>query len=161
MQELSTTSILSLFETSKAERQTFCLDIISRLEDGQADPLKIHLQIKSAEDMIKQLNENTVYKSFLLDAAQKYGSKSFDFGNAKFEIKEVGAKYDFSKCGDPVLAALEAKAAEIGEKLKARQAFLKTVPLAGLSIIIEETGEGVTVYPPSKSSTTAVAVTLK
>jgi hypothetical protein len=98
--ELTTTSILSLFETTKEERQSFCLDIVSKLESGEANPLKVHLQIKAAEDLIKKLNENTVYKSYLLDASQKYGAKSFEYGNAKFEIKEVGTKYDFTNCND-------------------------------------------------------------
>lgn len=159
--ELSTTSILSLFETTKSERQSFCIDLISRLENGEADPLKIHLQIKSAEDLIKQLNDNRVYKSYLLDAAEKMGGKSFEFGNAKFEIKEVGTKYDYSQCADTVLSELETKAAEVNEQLKARQKFLQTVPISGMTLVIEETGETITVYPPAKSSTTSVAVTLK
>ena len=50
---------------------------------------------------------------------------------------------------------------ELKEKIKAKQDFLKTVPISGLSILVESTGEMVTVYPPSKSSTTAVSVSLK
>lgn len=159
--ELTTTSILSLFETTKEERQSFCIDLVSRLENGEVDPLKLHLQVKSAEDLIKKLNENTIYKSILLDAAQKYGAKSFDYGTAKFEIKEVGTKYDYSQTGDTLLIELEAKFAELSDQLKARQKFLQTVPASGMTIVIEETGETITVYPPAKSSTTSVAVTLK
>ena len=159
--ELSTTSILSLFDTNKDQRQSFCIDLISRIENGEIDPLKAHYQVKSMEDIIKQLNDNTVYKRSLLSAAETYGQKSFEFGKAKFEIKEVGVKYDFSQCSDPVLAELEAKASEVSEKLKARQSFLKTVPLSGVTVVIEETGETATVYPPAKSSTTSVSVTLK
>jgi len=160
MSELTTTSILSLFDTTKAQRQSFCADIVSRLENGEADPLKIHLQIKSAEDLIKQLNDNRFYKEYLLEAATKNG-KSFEFGNAKFDIKEVGVKYDFVNCGDPILIELQAKLDELTKQVKDRQTFLKTVPYEGMTIIIEETGEAVTLYPPSKSSTTSVSVTLK
>lgn len=160
MQELSTTSILGLFDTTKAQRQSFCSDIVSNIENGTADPLQIHLQVKSAEDLIKQLNENRYYKEYLLDAAQKHG-KSFEFGNAKFEVKEVGVKYDFSDCSDPILTDLQAKLDELTKQVKDRQTLLKTVPSAGMTIFVEETGEVYTVYPPLKTSTTSVAVTLK
>jgi hypothetical protein len=56
---------------------------------------------------------------------------------------------------------LEADAARINEKLKERQKFLQSMPSDGLGVFIEETGEVFTLYPPSKSSTTSVAVTLK
>jgi hypothetical protein len=39
--------------------------------------------------------------------------------------------------------------------------FLKKVPHTGLDIINEFTGEVNKVYPPAKSSTTSVAVSLK
>ncbi len=158
--EISAQGIVALFETTKEQRQTFCIDLIERLENGEADPLKVHLQVKSMEDIVKQLNDNTVYKKYLLDAAEKNGKK-FQFQNAEFAIKEVGVKYDYSQVNDPIYAELEAQVADVTEKLKSRQKFLQTVPTEGLNIIIEGTGEAVTVYPPSKSSTTSVAVTLK
>jgi hypothetical protein len=160
-QELSTTSILSLFETSKEQRQTFALGVVNALQEGQADPLKIHLQVKCMEDIIKLLNGNTVYKSAVLDAAGTYGQKSFDFQNSKVEIKETGVKYDFSKCEDLALIELHRQQAELDAKVKARETMLKTIPLKGMIITDEETGDTYTVYPPSKSSTTSVAITLK
>lgn len=159
-QEITTTGILSLFETTKEERLSFCNDLIEKIDNGEADALKIHLQIKSAEDMIKRLNENSIYKKHLLDAAEKMGGKSFDFHNAKFEIKEVGVKYDYSQCNDPELSEMSAQLTDLEAKVKARQKFLQMIPLAGMAIITND-GEAVTVYPPSKSSTTSVAVTLK
>lgn len=160
MDQLTTTGIVSLFETTKDQRQSFCIDLVKRLENGEVDPIKLHLQVKSMEDIVKQLNDNAIYKSMLLDAAEKHGKK-FTFQNAEFNVREVGVKYDYSQCNDPVLAELEQQAATIGEALKARQKFLQTAPQSGLTIVIESTGEAATVYPPSKSSTTSVAVTLK
>jgi hypothetical protein len=159
--ELSTTSILALFETSKEQRMDFALRVVDALENGTADPIKIHLQIKMMEDIIKLLNTNTAYKKAVLEAAQINSDKSFTFGNAKFEIKETGVKYDYSQCGDPVYAMLEQRALSATNALKERETFLKTVPGKGITLTEEETGEVCTVYPPSKSSTTSVAVTLK
>lgn len=160
-QELTTTSILALFETSKDQRQDFALRVVDSLQQGQVDPLKVHLQVKCMEDVIKLLNTNTIYKSSVLEAAQAYGEKSFSFNNAKIEIKETGVKYDFSKCEDPILTDLLAKQEALDKEVKARQDMLKTVSEKGLTITDTESGETFTVYPPAKSSTTNVAVTLK
>lgn len=158
--ELTTTSILALFQTSKEERQSFTLSLINEIEQGSVDPLKIHLQVKCMEDIIKLLNSNTVYKKLVLEAAEKYGQKSFDYQNSKVEIKETGTKYDFDKCADPVYQMLSQRAESAAADLKQRETFLKTVPSKGIELITDD-GEAVTVYPPSKSSTTSIAVTLK
>lgn len=158
---MSSTSILSLFETDKSQRESFCMDLVSRIESGEADPLKVHLQIKCLESIIKMLNENTVYKSAVLDASEKQGGKSFQFHNAKFEIRETAVKYCFDQCGDVQWESLNAQVEGLKEQLKARETFLKTVPTKGIQVLNESTGELENIYPPSKQSTTSVAVTLK
>ena len=156
--QLSTVSILSLFETSKEERASFVADVVDRLLQGNADPIKVHLQVKAMEDMVKSLNDNKDYKSLLLDAVEKNGKKFTAF-NAEFNIREVGVKYDYSKCGDIELTQLQAELDALSERIKAKQKFLQTVPQAGIEILHED--ELIKVYPPSKTSTTSVAVTLK
>lgn len=158
-QELTTTSILALFQTTKEERQSFALALISEIENGNVDPLKVHLQVKCMEDLIKAITENTVYKKYVLEHAEKFGQKSFQYENAKVEIKEVGTKYDFSQCGDPLYRDAEEISESAKANLKQRAEFLKTVPVKGLEMVIED--EVVTVYPPSKSSTTSIAISLK
>lgn len=158
-QELTTTSILSLFETNKEQRMDFVLRVVDALDS--VDPLKIHFQIKCMEDVIKLLNSNTVYKKSVLEAAEKYGQKSFDYQSSKVEIKETGVKYDYSKCGDVVLERMYQKQAELDASVKARETVLKATSPKGMIVTDEETGETFTVYPPAKSSTTSVAVTLK
>jgi hypothetical protein len=161
MNDLTTTSILSLFETTKEQRQSFVLRVIDSLEEGNTDPLKVHLQVKCMEDIIKGLNTNTIYKKHILDSAEKYGQKTFEFQNSKMEIKEVGVKYDFSKCEDVGLNAMYSVLEKLEEDIKKRETLLKSVPQKGMTITDEETGETYTVYPPAKSSTTSIAVTLK
>lgn len=158
-QELSTVNILSLFETTKAERASFVSDVVSRLNEGVADAIKVHLQVKAMEDVVKSLNDNKEYKSLVLDAAEKNGKK-FTYQNAEFSIKEVGTKYDYTNCGDTILAADQAQLDILAEKVKSRQKFLQMIGVEGLDIITED-GEAAKIYPPSKTSTTSVAVTLK
>lgn len=159
---LTTTSILALFQTTKEERQSFVSDVLSKIESGDVDPLKIHLQVKCTEDVMKLLTSNSIYREAVVAEAEKQGKKTFDFHNSKFELKEVGVKYDWSKCEDPVLTELLATQAGLECEIKARQGMLKTVnPKEGLTITDKDSGETFTVYPPAKSSTTNVAVTLK
>jgi len=158
-QELTPVSVLRLFETSKDERGEFVTQIIERLDNGEVDPLEVHLQTKCVEDLVKQITSNEGYKKHVLTAAEKYG-KSFQHHNAKFEIKEVGVKYDFAVCNDPEITALHQQMEQLKEQIKQRETFLKTVPQKGLELVTTD-GECVTVFPPTKLSTTSVAVTLK
>lgn len=158
--ELTTTSILSLFETNKEQRQDFAMRVVDSLDEGKAEPLKVHLQVKCMEDIIKLLNTNTRYKDHVLEAAKVYGEKSFQFQNSKVEIKEVGTKYDFSQCNDREIIELTEEQEKIAVKIKARETLLKALPLEGIDRV-DENGEVVRIYPPSKSSTTSVAITLK
>lgn len=168
--ELTTTSILALFETSKEQRQSFINDLLGRIDSGAADPLKVHLQIKCIEDIVKQLtsldektNKNIEaarrYRAHLLDAAERYGKK-FELFNAEFAVKETGSKYDYSRCNDNELLDLYKQQEWLKAKIKAKEDLLKTLPAAGLTKV-DDSGEVYTIYPPSKSSTTSVTVTLK
>jgi hypothetical protein len=60
-----------------------------------------------------------------------------------------------------MLFDLQLKAELATKALKERQDFLKVVPVAGVLFTDEITGETYKIYPPSKTSTTSVAVTLK
>lgn len=172
MNELTTTSILALFQTNKDQRASFVNDIVSKIESGEVDPLKIHLQLKCMEDIITQLtssdpkkNKNIdaakKYKDALLDAAQNQGGKSFQFHNAKFEIKEKGVKYHFENTNDFFLQAAEEAIEPLNKSIKARQDFLKTIPTEGIELLNESTGEMVRVYPPYKTSSTSLQLSLK
>lgn len=158
LQQIPATSIVSLFETTKAERLSFVGQVLESVKEGNTNPLQLKLQLKSMEDIIKQISDNEEYKELLLSEAQKHG-KSFDYHNSKFEVKEVGTKYNYALCADPILKELEQQAEAVNAKLKERQEFLKKMPIEGIEIRRED--ELVHVFPPAKYSTTSVAVTLK
>ena len=89
-----------IFETTKEQRVEFTHQLIERLNAGELDPLKTHLQVKALEDMLETLKANKDYKDAVLQAAVLNG-KDFEYMSAKFNIREVGVKYDFSKCESP------------------------------------------------------------
>jgi hypothetical protein len=149
--------VLSLFDLDKKQRQEYVQQTIERINNGELNPLKAHLQVKAMEDIIKGLTSDDAYRNMLLDEAAKYG-KSFEFMNGKFSTKETGVRYSYDQCEDPILSELYDNDNELQEKIKARQKFLQSVPPEGLDIRVGD--ELVTIYPPSKSSTTSVTVTL-
>lgn len=168
--DLSVTNIVSLFEMTKTERASFITRIVEALDGGTVDPLKVHLQVKNMEKVITGLtstnekeNPDNIdsakkYRRHVLEAALQQG-KEFDYYNSRMKIAEVGVKYDYSQCNDPELLNLESEVAKLTEQLKSRQKFLQTVSEKGMDVLIGD--ELVKVYPPSKSSTTNVNVTLK
>jgi hypothetical protein len=152
MNDITTTGILSLLDTTKAQRATFVSDVIDKLKDGLADPVKIHLQVKKMEDLLNQIKDNKEYKDLVMNDAIKYG-KDFEMYGAQFQIKGGASKYDYS--GDPIHTRLK-------EKLKQREEYLKGIPPEGVEVIDKETGEITTIYKPNKSPTAdLIAVTLK
>jgi len=157
--DLTTQGILSLFQTTKAERSTFIADVMERIENGTADAIKVHLQLKAMEEIVKTLTTNESYKTHLIDAAEKNGKKFVAF-NAEFSIKEMGQRYDFTYCGDDELLEFYTQQDKLKYLIKEREDFLKKVPVSGMQKVTDN-GEVITLFPPSKTSTTTVAVTLK
>lgn len=160
MDQLSVTSILTLFDTNKEQRKTFVQSVIDQLGAGQEDPLKVHVQVKCMEDILKNLLESKEYKSLVMDQALKYGSTKFDFHNAQISIKEAGVKYDYMLCNDPVYADLLDTYKHAEKLLKEREKFLRAIPDGGMDMLLEG-GEVKKVFAPVKTSTTTTVVTLK
>lgn len=156
-----------LQETTRAEREQYVSGVIQKMEDGNIDPLKVHIQVKATEQLIKMLTDKKDnpataerYGKLVLAAAELHGKK-FELHNATFQIKEAGATYDYSQCNDPEIKALQALEKSVKADLKIREDFLKTVPAKGLEVLDKETGELITIYPPAKKSTTTLQTTLK
>jgi len=149
-----------IFETTKEQRAEFTHQLIERLNNGELDPLKTHLQVKALEDMLETLKASKDYKDAVLNAAVQNG-KEFEYMSAKFNIREVGVKYDYTKCESPAYDEIMLDYNDASKRKKDMEDFLKKVPHSGLDIINGVTGEVTRVYPPAKSSTTSVAVSLK
>lgn len=125
------------------------------VEGGVAVEKQVVLLRAIQESIGKALDE---LKPHLMDELAKYGKgeqcRAMGVG---FEVREVGVKYDYGNCNDPILnKALEAKK-EIDAQVKQRQEFLRK--LTGMAFIVdEETGELMEVYPPVKLSTTGYVI---
>jgi len=158
--QIQTAENMAAFAVSKANREELAIQIVEAIDVGDLKPLDIHYQVKAMEDFIKMLTANSRYKDAVLTEGMKHG-KSFQFNGSKMEIKETGVKYDYSKCGDPNWQLLEDQISELKDKQKAVEAHLKVLPAEGIEVVNADSGEVIKMFPPVKTSTTIIAVTLK
>lgn len=152
--------LIKFNHTTKEQRTAVVHEIFQELLHGRIDPMELHLRMKCVEEVVKQLTSMPAYKAIVLEEAEKRG-KSFQYHNAKVDIREVGVKYDYSGCGSSELSELYVHAANIDSRIKVLESYLKGLPASGIQVLNPSTGEVETHYPPAKTSTTSVAVTLK
>jgi hypothetical protein len=156
-----TESAIELFEqglTKKDIAQMVSNSIEHILETGEV--LKIAEAISCMEHFIKGVKDDPRFKEYVREETSKYPKGFVSSSGAKIECIESGVKYDYSVCEDTEMNNLNELMITIKEKIEERQKFLKTVPASGLSIVDKESGEMVTIYPPSKTSTSSFKVTL-
>lgn len=146
-------------QSTKDRREDMALKIIEQILEGDLSPLTVHLFCKNLTDFAERITKNTVFRNELIEEAEIQGKK-FEFGNGKMEVKEVGTKYHFENCNDPELGELYARRAALDQQIEAREKYLKALPTEGVEIVKDEC-EIIRIYPPYKTSTTSVAVTLK
>lgn len=127
---------------------------ILSIKEGEIDPITAHINLSRMEAAIKRVKDNAEVRDITLRELAKYGKRQ-SFGDCTLEEAEVGVKYDYSMCGDSELSELESMRFEIEAKIKARQAFLKHIPVSGIA----DPNTGEVVYPPARSSKTTIKTT--
>lgn len=150
----------SISEMDKNWRAQRAEAIVTSVTDGNISALDVVQGFKIWKDIFERVSETPAFYEESLNQLSKHGKSAKLYGNTLTE-SEAGTKYDYSKCGDPVLWDLEANFKEAAERLKARQELLKKVPATGQQIITEPDYEVFTIYPPTKSSKTVITVKLK
>lgn len=130
--------------------------INSVLETGNI--LQVAEALSAMIEFVETVKKDDRFKNYVREEAGKTPKGFISNSGAKIELAETGTAYDFSKCDDPTLVNLEEKLKKITDEVKARKDFLKTVPLSGMEVLIDD--ELVKVYPPSKTSTSSYKITL-
>lgn len=129
---------------------------IRAVVNGDIDPLTAFINIKRMKAAIEVFEKDKQVQDITLRELAKYGQRQ-QFGDCILEEAEVGVRYDFSACGDSVLADLYAVRDANAADIKAREAILKAMPTSGMAD--PETGE--VIYPPARSSKTTIKTTFK
>lgn len=155
--ELSSTSILSLFETTKEQRRSFVSGVIETIREGVKNPLEIQVQIKCMEEILKEITGNHEYRKMLEEEATKNG-KTFEFHNATIHVRNAPGKWDYSKTNDWHLFDMYDKMTALKASISAREKFLQTIPEGGMA----DPETGALIYrAAAPAAGTVIAVTLK
>ena len=116
--------------------------------------------IAKMELLIKEIRGSKEWVAYLREEVSKYGKDFTTSSGTKIELAEVGTKYDFNNCNDEILSGLLKAEEDISESVKKRKEFLKMLPVEGCDIITSE-GEVVKIFPPSKTSTSSVKLSIQ
>jgi len=156
MQE-SAVSIFRKLPETKDQVKQFASLVKESILDGEVDILRTASNIRALEEVIKLLKNDVLIKDCILEEAEKNGRKTFDLNNCQYQIKEVGAKYDFTVCNDDQWE--DATKDELVAKTKRtdREKFLKSIT-PDMEVF---NSDGVKLETPIKKSTTSVVITLK
>jgi hypothetical protein len=152
------TEYLTLAPSTQTQIDVFSDGVIQSVQAGEVNPLTVLIQLraiaKASERILKEINSN------ILNEAGKYSENEFEYAGCKLTKAEHGTTYDFSNCGDIQWVTLKAKESILKSSIKDRETFLKAIKGA-LETLDKDSGEVVTLTPPTKKSTSGVNVSIR
>lgn len=140
---------------TKGNVESIAQHIANSVIDDGADPFETIAKIEAIKAVCEEARKKL--DAHVRSELEKYGKEGIKKLDAKFELAEVGVKYDYS--GDPVWSRIAQQITPLQEAMKEREKRLKTVT----KTMIEtdpETGETFEVPPPVKNSKSSFKVTL-
>lgn len=152
---ISTLDSNSFLKLSKLDLKDRAEQAVQAVKDGWVDAIEASIMIKKTEQVLDYMKEEI--KPLALS---KMVEKSNSLYGVDITKSMLGVKYDYSVCQDPIWDELNAEKVALDKKLKAREAFLKTLTEAKQELI-EETGEVVKIFPPIKTGTEGLTLKVK
>ena len=131
-------------------------NVVNLVLDGEICPIKVATALKAMEVAIKLIKDGI--SEAIEDETAKEPQKTFERNGHSYNVRN-SSRYDYSDCGDPVLIRITGEADVLTEQRKDRETLLKALK-EPLSVVDDDTGEIVEVFPPTKLSKTVVAITL-
>lgn len=141
--------VIEEIPSNKAGIEIFANAIVQGILSGEIEPLEVAVKVDAIDKIIKAVKSNVQYRDVILDNADMYDGKTFEFSGVKI-TKADSVKYDYSV--DAVWRGLKADEDAVAEKRKAREKLLQT-----LSEVTQV--NGVEAVPPVKSSTSHLRFT--
>jgi hypothetical protein len=132
-------------------------ELLQGLDEGAIDAIEVMIKLKRLEKQIEAVKETA--SKMASDEAAKFNEKSFEYHGAKIELAELGTKYKYDGCNYPPYHRASEKVKEASELVKASEGWLKSLK-GKVDYIDPDTGEVCEVYPPTKTSTTGIKITL-
>lgn len=143
---------------SKSLAQQYAAQIINQVEDGGRETLVALAQLEFFSQVIDaakaRIREIATDELDLFGAEAKTGVTKY---GATFKLKETGVRYNYTHT--PKFNEIKAKEDAIAEQRKALEEQLKILKSAA-TMIDQETGEMIDLFPPIKSSKTTCEISL-
>lgn len=134
---------------------------VSNLLESGGNVIQIAEMISKMELFIKEVKANSKYVDYVRDEVIKFGKEGCKTASGtKIECAEVGTKYNYEHCGDVKWELLNHQVHSATASLKQREDFLKTVPVGGIDVVDDVSGEVYHIDPPIKTSTSSYKVTI-
>jgi hypothetical protein len=153
--------IINIVPSSKTEQKEMANAFVSKVTDGNINPIDAVIQMKSISETINAFLKSGEIKDAVIIECEKYGKGERPcYNGAILQLKETGVKYDFSVCNDPVYSRLIKQRDDIDQQCKEREEYLKAISKPKAEID-EDSGEVFILNPPSKQSTTSYSITFK
>lgn len=140
---------------TKSDIKDKALAIVMPVADGSEDPLREYIKVRKAKEVLDEAEKNL--KPFIDGLPVNKGELYY---GCEVVEKELGVKYDFSKCGDRSLDFLQKRLDALQFQVDERKAFLKGLK-EPLHTFDEDTGDTWTIYPPTKTGKLGKQITIK
>lgn len=157
--QAETITALQLFESglSKGAIASMAKNAVeSVLESGNV--LQVAEAISAMSEFVEAVKKDPRFRDYVREEAGKHPKGFIANSGAKIECAEVGSRYDYSQCNDPLFEKYLQESDDANNQLKVHQDFLKTIPADGIEVVRDD--EVVRIFPPSKASTSSFKVTL-
>jgi len=158
--ENTLTIISKQLPSTKTEQQNLIAQLVDAALNGEVDLLKVHAQLENLKAVIEGYLKNPKVKELEIDEVHKYENDTAEVHNAKFEIASVGVKYDYSLCGHKAYNRIQQNISELQGKAKQMEEMMKLNKEMWV-YTDTETGETYEVYPPAKTGSLSVKITVK
>jgi hypothetical protein len=155
MNELATLKKSTIVSADKREMTNIVSQYLEDMAYNGGEPLKDLALCRKYIFLLEELEKGL--KDFAITELESYERNETDVLGTTVKAVDAGVKYDFSAtqawAKQKVLVDTESK------KLKEIEAFVKTLK-SKTTVVDEETGEAVEYFPPAKTSSTSIRVTL-
>lgn len=144
---------------SKTEQKTMAEALVEQAKNGEVNLLKVHAAFENLKGVMDSYLKNPDIKRLEIEEVQKYENDVANAYGAKFEIAQVGVKYDYTLCGHKEYNRIQQQIAELQVKAKQMEEIMKLNKEMWV-YTDTETGEQYEVYPPEKTGSMSVKVTI-
>lgn len=155
MNELATLKKSTIVSADKREMTNIVSQYLEDMAYNGGEPLKDLALCRKYIFLLEELEKGL--KDFAITELETYDRNEADVLGATVKAVEAGVKYDFSESK----AWVEQKSRVDAEskRLKDIEVFAKTLK-SKTTLVDEETGETMEYFPPVKSSSTSIRVTI-